>query len=140
MRTQILLPALLMFAAACGKPSPAPDDKAEPSSSTNAATATGNAGAGNAAGKAVEIFTTRCTPCHGPSGAGDGPASASLQPKPRNFNDAAWQSSIDDAYIEKIIKFGGAAVGKSPAMPGNPDLNDPQVVAELRSVVRGFKP
>jgi hypothetical protein len=99
-----------------------------------------NTAAGDPKAKALDIFINRCTPCHGTAGAGDGPASASLNPKPRNFNDAAWQGSIDDVYLEKIIKFGGAAVGKSPAMPGNPDLNDPQVVAELRSVVRGFKP
>jgi hypothetical protein len=70
---------------------------------------------------------------------GDGPASAGLSPKPRNFGDAAWHQTIDDQYIEKIIKFGGVAVGKSPAMPGNPDLTDAAIVAELRTVVRSFK-
>jgi mono/diheme cytochrome c family protein len=124
---------LSLLLTACGKPSPAASDEAEPTAAAPAAT-------GDASAKAKEIFANRCTPCHGTSGAGDGPASASLVPPPRNFHDASWQSSIDDAYIEKIIKYGGAAVGKSPAMPGNPDLNDPAVVAELRGVVRGFKP
>ncbi len=137
MRKFFVLSAILAsLAAGCGK-SAAPADQAEPpvTPSTNTA-----AGGGDPKARALDIFINRCTPCHGAAGAGDGPASASLDPKPRNFGDAAWQASIDDAYLEKIIKFGGAAVGKSPAMPGNPDLNDPQVVAELRSVVRGFKP
>ena len=58
---------------------------------------------------------------------------------PRNFSDPAWQKSVTDEHIETIIKYGGAAVGKSPAMPANPDLNSkPQVVTELRLIVRGF--
>lgn len=32
-----------------------------------------------------EIFTQQCLTCHGPQGHGDGPASGSLNPKPRNF-------------------------------------------------------
>jgi len=91
--------------------------------------------------EAQEIYAGRCTPCHGAKGAGDGAASAGLTPKPRNFSDPAWQASVTDEHIEKIIKFGGVAVGKSPAMPGNPDLNaKPQVVIELREIVRDFKP
>lgn len=137
MRNAVLISFLLVAAAACKKPAPA--DETEPAAATAAPTATATAtGTGDGAAKAKEIFANRCTPCHGPEGKGDGPASASLDPKPRNFHDKTWHGSIDDAYIEKIIKYGGAAVGKSPAMPGNPDLNDPVVVAELRAVVRSF--
>ena len=36
--------------------------------------------------------------------------------------------------------FNAAAVGKSPVMPGNPDLkNQDEVVAELVKIIRGFK-
>jgi mono/diheme cytochrome c family protein len=138
MRRTVLLVSVFLLAAACSKPDPAPADQAEPSTAS-APAAPAAAGGPAAQAKAKEIFATRCTPCHGPTGAGDGPASAGLTPKPRNFHDPAWQTSVDDAYIEKIIKYGGAAVGKSPAMPGNPDLSDPAVIAELRSVVRSFK-
>lgn len=93
-----------------------------------------------AAGEANDIFVTRCAPCHGETGEGNGPASATLSPKPRNFRDAAWQSSVNDTHIEKIIQYGGGAVGKSPAMPANPDLvGKPQVVAALRDRIRGLK-
>ncbi len=85
------------------------------------------------------VYDTRCTTCHGPRGAGDGPGSAALTPKPRNFQDKAWQTSITDAQIETIIKGGGLAVGKSPAMPPNPDLDaKPQVVAALREHIRSL--
>lgn len=90
--------------------------------------------------EATQIFSLRCTPCHGPTGAGDGPASASLSPRPRNFHDPTWQSSVTDEHIERIIQYGGAAVGKSPTMPANPDLNErPAVVAALREHVRSFR-
>jgi mono/diheme cytochrome c family protein len=89
--------------------------------------------------EATQIFSTRCMACHGPDGRGDGPASASLSPKPANFRDVVWQGRVDDGHIEKIIQYGGAAVGKSPTMPSNPDLTSkPEVVAALRAHVRGL--
>lgn len=119
--------------AACSKSGgESPPSAPEP---TTAATA---APPGEAAAKAKEIFAQRCTPCHGAAGEGDGPASAALDPKPRRFSDGEWQKSVNDDHLMKVIKFGGAAVGKSAAMPGNPDLSDPAVVAALKDVVRGF--
>jgi mono/diheme cytochrome c family protein len=89
--------------------------------------------------EAGEIFATRCTVCHGPEGGGNGPASAGLSPHPRNFQDGTWQQSVTDEHVEKIVQYGGAAVGKSPAMPPNPDLMArPAVVAALREKVRSF--
>ena len=124
---------VIACAAACGKPKPAPTE--ETSNTEIAATPDPAAQA-----KAKEIFGQRCVACHGSTGHGDGPASATLNPKPRQFADRNWQASVTDDYIEKIVKYGGAAVGKSPAMPSNPDLSDPQVVAGLRTLVRGFRP
>lgn len=89
--------------------------------------------------EAKEIFTNRCVSCHGQTGKGDGVAAAALNPKPRAFGDAAWQKTITDAHIEKIIVGGGAAVGKSALMPPNPDLQaKPMVVKALRAHVRSF--
>lgn len=96
--------------------------------------------AGDATAQAKEIFATRCTPCHGPNGAGDGPASAGLTPKPANFSSPDWQKSVTDDHIQKIIVYGGMAVGKSAAMPPNPDLDaKPDVVQALRAQLRGMK-
>jgi hypothetical protein len=79
----------------------------------------------------------RCMTCHGARGAGNGPGSAALNPKPRNFQDPEWQDSVDDEHIAKIVMYGGAAVGKSPVMPGNPDLTaKPELVDALVDVIR----
>lgn len=89
--------------------------------------------------EADKIFAERCTTCHGATGAGDGPVSAGLVPPPRNLQDPAWQQSVSDEHIEKIVKYGGAAVGKSPGMPPNPDLmSKPEVVAAVRAHVRAL--
>lgn len=61
-------------------------------------------------------FKQFCATCHGATGAGDGPASASLKPTPRALNDAEWQASVDDEYIKKVITEGGPSVGLSPMM------------------------
>ena len=130
MRARFIFSFAFLFAAGCSK-SPAPVDDIESASTTPTAAAAPDVAKGK------EIFAQRCVACHGATGHGDGPASASLDPKPRKFADPEWQKQVTDDYIEKIVKLGGAAVGKSAAMPSNPDLNDPAVVAGLRTVVAG---
>jgi len=92
-----------------------------------------------AAAEADKVWTSRCTHCHGPSGAGDGPVSAKLDPHPRALNDPEWQRGVNDAHIETVIVKGGSAVRLSPFMPGNPDLaSKGDVVRALRMKVRSL--
>lgn len=87
--------------------------------------------------EAGQIFASRCAVCHGLQGSGNGAGAARLSPTPTNFTDPGWQKSVTDDQIEKVIVYGGAALGKSPAMPANPDLqSDPAVVAALREMIR----
>ena len=37
------------------------------------------------------VYKTNCAVCHGPSGAGDGPAGAALVPPPRNLITGGWK-------------------------------------------------
>ena len=122
----------------CG---PGADDAPAPPKSTPAPTPPpAPAAVPDAAEQAQFIFETRCFTCHGKQGKGDGPGSAVLNPPPRNFQDAEWQASVTDEHIGQILLYGGIAVGKSPAMPGNPDLTaKPEVVAALVAYVRGLK-
>jgi mono/diheme cytochrome c family protein len=89
---------------------------------------------------AKKTFTERCAVCHGDGGKGDGVGAASLNPKPRDFGDAAWHGTVTDEHIEKVITGGGASVGKSPIMPAHADLkkND-ALLKELVKYVRAFK-
>jgi mono/diheme cytochrome c family protein len=128
--------ALVGFAFGCKKeepaPAPAPPQPAQVAAPVQAAPP-------NHAAAARTIFKSRCAVCHGDSGHGDGPGAAALTPKPRNYSDDAWQKSVTDEQISNTILLGGAAVGKSPIMPANPDLKEkPEVLAELVKLVRGF--
>lgn len=80
-----------------------------------------------------------CVTCHGKSGHGDGPGAAGIQPKPRSFADKAWQGSVSDEHLARVIREGGKAVGKSELMPGNPDIASREdIVADLIKKVRSY--
>jgi cytochrome c553 len=92
-----------------------------------------------AAEEAQTMFKTVCAACHGESGTGDGPGAAALTPKPRNYTDKAWQASVTDEQIKQTIVMGGAAVGKSPSMPAQPQLKEkPEIVDALVQLIRSF--
>ena len=92
-----------------------------------------------AATEATTVWQQRCSTCHGMEGKGDGAAAVALTPKPRDFSSAAWQQSVDDARIEKVIVEGGQSVGLSMLMTANPDLAaKADVVKALRAHVRGL--
>ncbi len=62
-------------------------------------------------------FTAICASCHGAEGNGAGPAAAALTPKPANFQDPEFWQSRDRDHVAKVIREGGAAVGRSALMP-----------------------
>jgi mono/diheme cytochrome c family protein len=140
MQAHVLLAGLLAGSVlACGEREATPPAAPAPAAPAASAPSAAAAPAAAALDEAKQIFATRCFTCHGAEGAGNGPGSAALDPKPRNFQDAAWQASVTDEHIEKIVMYGGAAVGRSPTMPGNPDLmSKPEVVRALVAHVRGL--
>ncbi len=122
---------------ACEKSAP-PSGGGGGGGTPTAATATTNSAKVDDA-TAKQIFNEKCANCHGVDGKGDGPGAAALNPKPRNYTNKMWQSTVTDEQIAKTIVFGGAAVGKSPVMPASPDLDaKPEVVTGLVKIIRGF--
>lgn len=83
------------------------------------------------------IFQSRCSPCHGPEGRGNGVAAKSIVPPPRDFSDPKWQKETSDEAIERIIREGGLAVGKSPLMPPNNDFNA-EAAKKMRIYIRSL--
>ncbi len=103
----------------------------------------GSAQAGDAAaGKTV--YDTNCSSCHGPSGKGDGPVGAALNPKPRDFSAGSFKFDADksgtpgeDADLKLVIQKGAAAFGGSALMAPWPTLSDgdiDNVIAFIRSL------
>jgi mono/diheme cytochrome c family protein len=105
-------------------PAPTPPPAAEP--------------AGDPVARGGEVYQQFCASCHGPEGNGDGPVSAGLDPKPAKHSDGNYMNALTDAHLEKVIKEGGASVGKSPLMaPWGATLSDAQVkdvIAFVRSL------
>lgn len=130
------LPVLVLVLGlpACGgSQPPAPKPAPKPAGPAIVATTAGEK-------EALELFKSLCSTCHGMTGHGDGPGAAAINPKPRSFSDAAWQDSVTDEQIQKTIVFGGAAVGKSPFMPAQPDLKGKKDVLDgLTKIVRSYR-
>ena len=75
-----------------------------------------------------KLYAQFCVTCHGESGKGDGAAAAALNPKPRDHTDKEYMSKMSDDDMLKVIKNGGASVGKSPLMPPwGASLKDDQI-------------
>jgi len=140
MRSLLIL-VLVPVLWACGKNNQPPPPT---SGSPNAKPESGPSRSGPTPGagepsQAQQMFASLCATCHGIDGTGKGPAAAALNPKPRDYTDPAWQASVTDDVLKETILKGGALVGKSPMMPGNPQLADhPEVLDDLVRIVRSF--
>jgi len=92
------------------------------------------------AAKGEATYKTMCVSCHGEKGDGNGPAGAALNPKPTNFTDAANADRLTDEYVYKVIKEGGAAVGKSPLMVAWGTSIKEDDLRNVAAYVQKFKP
>jgi mono/diheme cytochrome c family protein len=91
------------------------------------------------AGKKVFEGLGACASCHGNLGKGDGPASAALNPKPRDLSIGDFKFDTDgdgkrgsEADLLNIVTNGAMKYGGSPLMAGRPDLPE----ADRKSVVK----
>ncbi len=99
----------LLFAGLCASVTAAPESP-------------GNVVAGRA------LFVQRCAMCHGENADGQSKLAQMLNPKPANL----LVSQLDSAARNRIVRNGGAAVGRSPVMPSwGVELTE----AELRDVI-----
>ncbi len=88
------------------------------------------------AGKAK--YESLCAGCHGKAGKGDGPAAASLNPKPQDHTDGKTMNSLTDKYLADIVKDGGAGVKKSPLMPAWGKTMKDQEIADVIAYIRSL--
>ena len=57
-------------------------------------------------GAGVALFRTRCAPCHGAEGRGNGPAAAAMNPRPTNLADLARRTAVTDSAERAVIERG----------------------------------
>ena len=86
----------------------------------------------------MDNFIGTCAPCHGESGKGDGLLADGLGEgiKPRNLADAKLLSFRTDDELFKVVKFGGASMGFSDAMPSQKDTFTDAEIKQIIQYVR----
>jgi high-affinity iron transporter len=74
---------------------------------------------GGAAERGQQLFAQNCATCHGPSGKGDGPAAAALNPKPQDLTDDQWKHGGSPEQIFQTITNGvpGTAMVSWSSLP-----------------------
>jgi mono/diheme cytochrome c family protein len=129
-------------AAPAAEPAPAPAATPEPAASEPAPDA---AAAGSPSAfacisgdpeKGKAKYAQICASCHGATGAGDGVASAGLNPKPAHHNDGNYMNPLSNEHLTKVITEGGPSVGKSPLMAPWGSVLGPQGVQDVIAFVR----
>jgi mono/diheme cytochrome c family protein len=62
--------------------------------------------------KGKASFAINCAPCHGNEGAGDGPAAAALNPRPRNFKTEVFKNgdSVESIFASVTKGLTGTAM------------------------------
>lgn len=80
-----------------------------------------------------KIFTQNCQICHGADGAGNGPASAALTPKPADFRSPTFWKTVTRQQMEHTIKNGK---GPMPAF----SFSHKKIKAVLDYISHKFKP
>jgi mono/diheme cytochrome c family protein len=61
-------------------------------------------------GAGAALFRTRCAPCHGAEGRGNGPAAAAMNPRPTNLADPAPGTAVADSAQRAVIERGRRAM------------------------------
>ena len=68
------------------------------------------------AARGAQVFQQYCATCHGPQGLGDGPVGKTLNPPPRNFQEAKFKYGNTSKDHFDVITNGAASKGGSPLM------------------------
>ncbi len=83
------------------------------------------------------IYVERCAACHGEMGAGDGPAAASLNPKPAHLREVVAEN--DDAYLYWRIAEGGAMAPFNSSMPPHKAVLSEEQIWQVVSFLKTLK-
>lgn len=90
----------------------------------------------SAVSRGAVVFQSHCALCHGADARGGGRAAHLYNPRPADLT----RGEHDDRYREIIIRKGGAAVGRSAAMPAWGLALTPRQLRDLLTYVRTLRP
>jgi high-affinity iron transporter len=88
------------------------------------------------AARGKSVYESRCAPCHGDQGGGDGPAAAAIEPKPRNFLAPAFWQGRTTTQLRLVVKDGKPGTLMAPFAGV---LSDAEI-ADVVAYVETFRP
>jgi len=81
-------------------------------------------------------YETRCAPCHGTEGRGDGPAAAGIDPHPRNFRDPDFWRGRTTEQLRLVVRQGKPGT----LMPPFDGALDPGQIDDVVAFIQHFRP
>ncbi len=88
--------------------------------------------------KGKKLYLHYCSFCHGANGGGDGLNAWTIQPRPRNFQNAEIMEIKSDRWLFGVISEGGKANGISGSMPPWKHTLKKEQIKELLKYIRTF--
>lgn len=85
-----------------------------------------------------QLYLKYCSVCHGEQGKGDGFNAFNLNPKPRDFTDAAYMNALGDVRVAETMSQGGRGVNRSPLMPSWGGRMSKKEIAYVVDYIRSF--
>jgi len=86
--------------------------------------------------RGASVYAVRCAPCHGAEGAGDGPAAASISPRPRNFRDPEFWRGRTAEQLRLVVRQGKPGT----LMPPFEGVLSAEEVDDVVGYLQGFRP
>jgi mono/diheme cytochrome c family protein len=82
------------------------------------------------------LYEYYCALCHGRKGDADGFNATNLKTPPMRHTDPILMGTLSDAQVQRVIKEGGQAVGRSAQMPPWGGVLKGQEIADLTAFIR----
>lgn len=82
------------------------------------------------------LYEYYCSLCHGKTGNADGFNAYNLRTPPTRHTDPILMGALSDTQIQRIIREGGGALGRSPQMPPWGRVLSDREIADVTAFVR----
>ena len=82
------------------------------------------------------VYETRCAPCHGTEGRGDGPAAAGINPRPRNFHEQEFWRGRTVEQLRLVVRQGKPGT----LMPPFDGAVDGEEIEDVVAFIQRFRP
>ena len=132
----IFLLVLLSAGAGCGETKPPGVDNAASRRKEFALPRKHDSGLSREAKHGRALYEYYCALCHGKQGNADGFNATNLKTPPTRHTDPVLMGTLSDAQVQRVIKEGGQALGRSPQMPPWGGVLKSQEVADITAFLR----